>query len=502
MKRFFTKLQASWRPLLLIGLSTLPLLLAYFFRIVSSYSYDNDFGRDLVDIFAITQGNFTLLGPKLSFGGLHTGPYYYYLFAPVLFLFPDQPESLLYANALLAWLALVFVGTLWHKLERWSLPYVLLALYWIGISSYFLFSARSPGNAFSYVSWLVVLVGVYPQVWKRTSWWLWGLYGLAWGIVVNFHLAVLFVILPLFAFLTLSALVAQRKFDWKRGWKRVSGLAVGFIFSFAPLVLFELTHNFVMFRNTFIHKSYQIFLQNGNLPSALETSTNPAYNFWLFLGHTRPWIVPSLSILLLLIVATLFIQTIRAQFMKVSLIVSVVISLLLVGLVGQSQMVFHYLFPFLAMAQAVVLILFAKHKIGIGLITVALVASLIFFPRHWYQPSGRQIQAFRETIDAVVQSSMMPSLQNNSFQVYVTREVSTAPIGHEYRYFLRTHGLQIDEPSLFSQSNLILWIAEQPLSDLTGVRSWELEQYGPRVLIGQQTIGSRTVYLFGRQSVQ
>ncbi len=50
------------------------------FKIEESLIFHSDFARDLFNILKISQGNHTLLGPKLSFGGLYPASYYFYLF--------------------------------------------------------------------------------------------------------------------------------------------------------------------------------------------------------------------------------------------------------------------------------------------------------------------------------------------------------------------------------------------------------------------------------------
>lgn len=496
------KLQSLWRPLVVLALLTLPLLFTFCFRVVSSYSYDNDFGRDLVDIFAITEGDLTLLGPKLSFGGLHTGPYYYYLFAPILFLFPGQPEALLYANAVLAWLALALVGTVWYKLEKWSLKYVLVAVYWLGLSSYFLYSARGPGNAFSYVGWLVLLIGIYPQIWKRSQLWLWGLYGLGWGIVVNFHLAVLFLALPLLAILASSQMLKNWKLNWKK-WPYKLALIGGFFASFAPLVLFELTHNFVMIQNTFVNQSYKAFTENTNLPNSLPTSTNPLANFWLFTAQAGDWLGVSLTAIVILLVILLFLRRKTMSLPIRTLVLSLLTALILAAVVVRSQLAFHYFFPFIILAQVTTIWVLAKEKIGFWLLAYAVLVNLWYLPPSAYQPSGRPIAVFRSVVDQVVAGEPLSSYSIagellQPFAVYVTRETPLAPIGFEYRYFLLTHGLASLPPSAYNQAERLIWFAELPLTDPAGVTSWELDQFGPRVLLHQRTIGSRTVYLFVR----
>lgn len=492
------KVRTLWRPLLFIAISTLPLLFMLCFRLVGSYAFDNDFGRDLVDMFAITQGDITLLGPKLSFGGLHTGPYYYYLFALLVLFFPTHPEALLYANAALAWLALVLIGLVWYRLEQWNRARTLLSLYWVGLSSYFIYSARGPGNAFSYVGWLGLLIALYPYIWKRSSWWLWGLYGLGWGIVVNFHLAVLFVAVPLLIGLAGFTIVRHRK-TILPGVSRSIALAVGFCASFAPLALFEVTHNFVMIRNTFIDKSYQAFTQNTNLTNPLATSTNPIENLWLFISQAGHWITPSLAAIVVLLVVLIWARWKQSSTWLRVATIGLLVALVLAAVLATSQLAFHYFFPFLITAQIALVYWLAKEKTGLWLIGLAVAMSVFFFPLRWFTPSSRPTSAFKTTIDTLTQLPLTNELAARPFAVYVTRETSLAPIGSEYRYFLLTHGLESVEPSAYAQAELLLWIAEQPLATIDAVTSWELDQFGSRTLLEQHQIGSRTVYLFAKQ---
>lgn len=71
---------------LLIGI----LIVAAFvrlFRISEYMTFLGDEGRDVLVVYNILHGNFTLLGPTASVGGFFLGPLYYYFMAPFLFLF-------------------------------------------------------------------------------------------------------------------------------------------------------------------------------------------------------------------------------------------------------------------------------------------------------------------------------------------------------------------------------------------------------------------------------
>jgi len=199
MKRYLT-----------IILILLPLLLIYLHQIVPSYRYDSDFGRDIVDILHITQGDITLIGPKLSFGGIHTGPYYYYLFTPILFLSGLRPESMLIFNAILFWIVLVGLAIWLYWKKIFSLSYSLLSTYFIGFTSYLIFSARGPGNAFSYIPLTLITLIMFPYLLKQNKLYLFLLWGLFSGIIINTHLITIVIYASLFFTWTILSIIQKQ----------------------------------------------------------------------------------------------------------------------------------------------------------------------------------------------------------------------------------------------------------------------------------------------------
>lgn len=70
------------------------LLVAAFMRLyrIGDYlTFLGDEGRDVLVVYNILHGHFTLLGPTASVGGFFLGPIYYYFMAPFLWLFNYNP---------------------------------------------------------------------------------------------------------------------------------------------------------------------------------------------------------------------------------------------------------------------------------------------------------------------------------------------------------------------------------------------------------------------------
>jgi len=70
------------------------LIIASFYRLyrIRDYlTFLGDEGRDVLVVYKILHGSFTLLGPTASVGGFFLGPIYYYFMAPFLWLFNYDP---------------------------------------------------------------------------------------------------------------------------------------------------------------------------------------------------------------------------------------------------------------------------------------------------------------------------------------------------------------------------------------------------------------------------
>lgn len=351
----------------------------YFFALVSSYNYDSDFGRDINDISKIASGDFTLLGPKLSFGGIHAGPYYYYLFTPAIVLFKNQPQSMLYLNASI----FIVIFLIIYKFFGWRPDLYLSTLPLV------IYSARSPGNAFSYISLLVLSLLLFPRVLKLNKPLIWLIYGFVAGVIINFHL----INLVIFGTLFISCIIY---FVYHKQYKNIVNIFIagfGIIIAFSPLILFEITHNFVQIRNTFIDQSYKAFTDNTNLSNnPLVTSSNPIINLWFLQNYFSSWSgLP--FILLFLANILLFIKTKPKSNSQTIIFFTSIISYLIFAIIAQSQLAFHYFFPFIIITAISIINLLPKNNHTI--IYALIISNLIFFPTSFYKPASRNIIEYK-----------------------------------------------------------------------------------------------------------
>ncbi len=484
---------------LIYGLLTTVFILFIFLpKLLSSFRYDSDFARDITEIQEITQGHIRLIGPKLSFGGIFTGPYYYYLFTPAMLAFSGKPEAVVYFNLILfafgAGLTTFVLST--YQTNKRS-PAVFLASSWLFSTTYFIFALKNPVNAFSYLPLLTVLLVTFPLLAKQKRWFWWFLWGFFYGVVVNFHLISVITFFSLVLVWLLASLVKKKGFI-----KQFLSLSVGFFLSFLPLAIFELRHNFIMFRNTFIEKSYKVFTNNANLPNPLTTSKNPVINFGLQVKHFNSWTQLGFGlmffILLCLLIWLLWQKKLKSTDPTVQLTFVSLLSFLLFVVVARSQLAFHYFYPFLLMTQVslIFLALKLKNKLKLVIFALFLFINIFFWPKELFQPSTRTINQFRTTSQSIFSSQKLKPYLNKPFNLFVVRETPLAVLGWEYRYFLEHFGLKPLGIQQYNQAQYLLVVDETGKSDVKKVRSWEIEQFGEKKQVLSLPINHRQVYLF------
>lgn len=461
----------------------------YLYKIIPSYNYDSDFGRDITAIQKITQGDLTLLGPKTSFGGLYTGPYYYYLFTPIIALFPQNPEYILYFNAFLFITSFILIIlTIYNKYilnNKYLLP-----LLWLFTSPILIYSARNPGNAFSYIPLLILVLLSIPWIIKQNNLLIWIIYGFFCGLVINIHVVNTLIFFPLVFILVY----------YKKSLLPLL-IFIGILISLTPSVLFEITHNFIQIRNTFIDKSYLSFTSNTNIQNSLPVSVNPIINFWFLLKNSSIWAGISFTILFITNIFLYFLKkSINNQNTKILFTLSI-FSFLIVSIFGRSQMTFFYLFPFIILVQITFIFIISKYKFSNLFVVILLIGNLIYFPKYIYTTPSRLISEFKSFTTSLTQSDFWKKANIKNYNLYVARETTMALQGWEYRYFLELNGYKILEPTLLNQANQLLIIQEKTNTEnVINIKSWEIDQFGPKSLIQSIELDGRKIFLFDKKS--
>jgi len=450
--------------ILLPAIICLLVFLLYSYKLKQSLFYHPDFARDAHEILRISQGKIVWLGPKLTFGGLYLGPYYFYLFVPAYLLSGRQLISLHFFNAFLFILAVGYFFV--RSAKKFKFIQRLSAGLVLALSTLFLIGSRNPSNAYSFIPlFLFLLTEVYFFNSKNDLWL--GFLGFLYGVVVNFHF-IIFIFFP--------GLII---YFWKitKEKKRLRIFLLGLILSFLPLAIFELTHHFVMLKNTFIDKSYLKWVNNTNIPGGLSGKKNVLANIW-FLSESMKSYVLINPLFIYFILGIIF--HFRKPDCKIKIIyLNSLLTLLLAAVILRFQFIPHYLFGlafYLFFNLIFIFLSFKNNLLSMIFFSLMIAFQLFYFPKTLYQPSWRTPERFEKAVDFVIKNKLVSPTNFNIIQI--TKQNLLATIGYEYRYFFRKAGYIADSEFLYSQSKELIVFSEIPYQDISQFDSWEAEQFG------------------------
>ncbi|MFZ1548933.1 MAG: hypothetical protein WAT44_00455 [Microgenomates group bacterium] len=456
-------------------------LLLNTYKLFSSSNFNPDMGRDMMWIWDILHGTFTLLGPKLSFGGYYLGPYYYYIFAPFVYLTQNWPYGLVASNAVFS---AILTTTIFYVLRKnHGTVFAGLGSVWISITPYFLFSARNPGNAYSYIAALFLQSILFLYLKKNRAFYVY--MGLMSGLILNFHPASVFLLAPFF-------LASFTKVKPKEVLIRFGLFCLAAAMLFSPLVFFELRHNFIMFTNTFITKSYSAFLSANSPASMMKASPNYLISFFQIDNFLSKWLTPTVTVLLFLSAATAFISKDVKAKRATYLLISVVV---IFNLALRYQVAFHYAFPLLIGVQSLFIYVIGRVKARFWYPTLMVIViwSLLLFPKSNYADAYRPFERLYANTSIAVKK--MP-LDSSSISVAYFAHNPMATLGYEYRYILKLLGHKVMGEQEYSISERLLVVSEEGELDFRSLKTWELDQFGPKEMISSNSAGETIFYLF------
>lgn len=220
-----------------------------FYRLPEYMTFLGDEGRDaLVWLRMIRKGKFVLIGPVTSIGNMYLGPLYYYLALPWFILFGLSPIG---PSVMVAVLGMATVGLVWWVAREWfNREAGLVAAFLYAISPVVVVYSRSSWNPNVMPFFALLTIYAVYQFWfKQKFWWL-PISGLFLSLVIQSHYLGLLLISLVFLFwlLTLLTIFKERK---KLKTFLLYSLLMVFVFSvltLAPLVWFDLRHNFINFK--------------------------------------------------------------------------------------------------------------------------------------------------------------------------------------------------------------------------------------------------------------
>lgn len=219
--------------------------IASFFRLYMIRDYMTflgDEGRDVLKVYEILHGNYTLLGPTASVGGFFLGPIYYYFMAPFLWLFNYDPVG----PAVMV--ALFGIATVWlvYKVgkEFFGSSVGLIAAGLYAISPLVVTYSRSSWNPnlMPFFS-LLTLYLIYKAI-KNSSIKLLILSGILLGITLQLHYLALFLGVIIGVYILLNHFTYLRKNFISKALTEYLYIFLGFIIGWFPFLAFEVRHGF------------------------------------------------------------------------------------------------------------------------------------------------------------------------------------------------------------------------------------------------------------------
>lgn len=436
------------------------IFLVYCFNLTTSFIYHPDFARDIYEILNILQGKLTLIGPRLTFGGLYAGPYYFYLFVPVFFLTKSSITSLLFFNAALFAAALIyFFKKMQETFPTWKTA---LATSSIALLPVYLNGARYPSNAYTFLPILLVLLtSIYFNFSENKN--ILFLWGITLGIIVNFHFVNLILVPSIFIIV----------FYLLKNKRNAFFLIFGFLVTFLPLLFFEARHNFVIFTNTFINKSYLSWLQNKNLPGTITGSQFFLKNLFFMSGQMQP-VNPALVLILSL---EYFILK-KPEKRSLIFYATSLFGLAFFSYIMRFQFLPYYLAGLTVFLFFTVIVVLLRARLIIFLLFIIFV-EILYFPKEFYSRSWRSPEAFQKVVQYVIQKNLVK--KNEHFNIIqITERNLKAPAGFEYRFFFKKYGYHIDSEFTYNSSTSLLIFSEPAKTDLSKFDSWEIRQFGKK----------------------
>lgn len=438
-------------------------IVIYSLNLFSSYNFDNDFARDLIEIRNIVNGNLTFIGPGASIG-IQTGPYYYYIFTPVALITNLNINSILLFNSFLFAFSIALLAYFTSRKFGFLKSALISSI--IALLPLIVISARNPGNAFSYIPFLIILLTLIlvKDECKRPSLIIFGILS---GLILNFHYSNFLIIISLSVFLFIRL---KKKMD-------ILIYFLSIFVTFSPLILFEVKNNFVMMKNIFLNHAYSNFTDNTQLAGSESAKANIFENIIFITRNTAQYL--SLNPAILLIVGFLAIG--RNYIKKESILfLTSLLAFILLIITLRSQYVYFYTFScilFLTFATCFVIV---RTKYYLILI-IFIILELISFPVNIYTTSNRPPARFEEAVNYVVNQKIIKSQKFNILQV--RPDTIIVPYGNEYRFFFMQKGYTPQKVTEYNSTDQLLIFSEIQNFDLKNLRNNEFRQFGAKYTI-------------------
>lgn len=495
------------------------LLLAAFLRLyrISDYmTFLGDEGRDVLVALGILHGHFTLLGPRASAGNFFTGPVYYYMMAPFLWLFNLNPVG----PAVMV--ALFSVATVWLIYQMGKDFFDKRA----GLIAAALYAVSPLVITYSHSSWnpnvvpffsLLTIYLLYIAVTTVRSWRYYVLTGFFLGICIELHYISLFLAVIVAVSLFLMHWYLKKKILILQICKYYLQILLGFIIGYAPFLAFEVRHGFP---NT---KTIISFITKDTTSQHYETYHafyQPVVDVFFRLFGRLIFDYPSpdlyhrfsslyLQVFALIVVIFAFASIItlirhKNKFVVILLSIWLVFGVVLFGLykkpIYDYYLVFMFPLPFLLIGNLISNVLaLKKKKLQYGLVVGSIIFVGIFGYNLYYQPF--QYAANRQKAQTEEIAKFVIAKANNQPFNFALLSAGSGNSDYAYVYYLTILGhapVIIQPPSADPQrksvTNQLMVVCEDTGCKPLGNPLWEIAGFGRAAIWNSWNVSVVKVY--------
>lgn len=501
----------SWINILIVPI----ILIAGFLRLykISDYmTFLGDEGRDVLVVYNILHGNFTLLGPTASVGGFFLGPVYYYFISPFLWLFNYDPVGPAIMVALFGVATVFLIYKIGNDFFDTRTGFITAVLY--SISPLVIAYSRSSWNPhlMPFFSLLTLYV-LYKAIINNKAY-LFVLCGILFGITMQIHYLAIFLGAIIIAYVVfLTGKIYQ---IFKNGFY----LFLGFVIGWSPFLAFEVRHGFPNLSSIIqfiIHQESRPELENksgfiatvgdaffrlfGRLvtkfppPEQISLTNNTDIAVWYYL-----------TLLLAISSITVFVikyyKTIRQKdhdFYKLSLIfLWGLVGILLFGFYKKNIYDYYlgFIFPLPFLLTSYFISFLWERKSILQYISIVIFLLLV-----WINLSGIPFQFTPNRQKDQVRQIAEFVLSKTNNRPYNFALITLGNSDHGYRYFFKLAGkdpvvIQNSEidPDRKTVTDQLLVVCEDPACKPLGDSLWEVAGFGRAEIAEQWQVSVVQVY--------
>ena len=483
MRRIKDILTKNWLIILIIIVG----VFLRFFRLEEFATFLSDQGRDAIIIKRIVTGeHLPAIGAPTSIGQVYLGPFYYYFIAPWLLLFNFNPLGLAFGVAFFSSLFLLINYLVIKKIfnEKTALfSSFLLALSYVLIDlSRFSWNP----NLLPLFSFLTIYF-LYQSL-KTNKWYYFCLTGAFLSFSIQLHYLALSLGLPISIILLIYFLKNFKNF--KKNIINYSLFIINFSFLISPLVIFDLRHNFLNYKNLISLLQTSSTQKPNLLQNFLETFSY--LNFYVFNYQFSKFINFILLLAIIISFASYFMRK-KDNFFYLHLIF---LSTLVFFSLYSGPKHPHYLgvlYPFYLLLIAQYLSFFGKSFFEKIILFLFLISFVFLNNQKYsflYHKGGNQIQHAKK-----VAKFLKEKINNQPFNI------ATWPVEFtedSYLYFLELEGLRPADRQKVEITDQMFVLCNKEPCQIINSPSWNISMFGKAKIVNQWQIDNVKIYRLTR----